>query len=149
MPLDTEATVAPPVLPPHGVQQIRALNPSAKTIGPRNPSGGPKGATMMTAPAAHNAIGQAMVQPTNVTGAQSLSPVLQRPEVVSPPLIHGGTGAPPPMSSGSARVNLANATNRGSINGVTVIRPTAGPSGIGGPTQPRYGINGTTVQNRH
>jgi hypothetical protein len=53
------------------------------------------------------------------------------------------------VSPAAARVNLVNATNRGSINGATLVRPAAGPSLIGGPAQVRYGINGTTVQNKH
>jgi hypothetical protein len=75
-------------------------------------------------------------------------PALQTPGAVSPPIIHGGPAAPP-LSSGTARVNAANATNRGSVNGATMIRPATGPSVIGGPAQARYGINGTTLQNRH
>jgi hypothetical protein len=74
-------------------------------------------------------------------------PALQRSGAVSPPIVHGGPAAPP-VSSGTARVNIANATNRGSVNGATVIRPATSPSVIGGPAQARYGINGTTVQNR-
>jgi hypothetical protein len=50
---------------------------------------------------------------------------------------------------GTPRVNVANVTNRGSVNGATVIRPANGASVIGGPAQARYGINGTTVQNKH
>jgi hypothetical protein len=44
---------------------------------------------------------------------------------------------------------VANRTNRGNVSGATVIRPATSPSVIGGPAQARYGINGTTVQNRH
>ena len=37
----------------------------------------------------------------------------------------------------------------GSINRTTVVRPATTPPPIGGPAQPRYGINGTMVQGRH
>jgi hypothetical protein len=138
VPIDTEATVAPPVLPPHGVvqQQIRIISSGVKTLGRGN-----------AAPTARNAIGQPVVPPKNIAGAQPPALALQRPGALSPPIIHGGTAAPP--ISSAARVNLANATNRGSVNGAIVIRPATGPSVIGGPAQARYGINGTMVQNRH
>jgi hypothetical protein len=145
-----EAAVAPPVLPPRGVtqQQIRTINPSVKTVNPGNASRSQAGAMTITAPTARNAIGQPVVSPKNFSGAQPPLPALQRPGAVSPPIIHGGPTAPP-VSSGAARVNVANATNRGSVNGATVVRPATGPSVVGGPAQARYGINGTTVQNRH
>ena len=103
----------------------------------------------ITAPAARNAIAQPVVLPKNFTGAQL--PVLtpQRLGAGSPPILHGGPAVSPAVSSGSARVNVANGTNRGNLNGATVIRPTTGPPVIGGPAQARYGINGTTVQNKH
>jgi hypothetical protein len=150
VPIDAEAAVAPPVLPPRGVtqQQIR-INPSAKTTNPGISSRRPAGLTPITAPTARNAIGQPVVSPSprNFPGAQPL-PALQGPGAVSPPIVHGGPAAPP-VSSGTARVNVANRTNRGNVSGATVIRPATSPSVIGGPAQARYGINGTTVQNRH
>jgi hypothetical protein len=150
VPIDAEAAVAPPVLPPRGVtqQQIRTINPSVKTVNPGNASRSQAGAMTITAPTARNAIGQPVVSPKNFSGGQPPLPALQRPGAVSPPIIHGWPAAPP-VSSGAARVNVANATNRGSVNGATVVRPATGPSVIGGPAQARYGINGTTVQNRH
>jgi hypothetical protein len=149
VPNDAEAPVAPPVLPPRGVtqQKIRTINPSVKTVNPRNSSRSQAGAVTVTAPTASNAIGQPVVSPKDFSGAQRLSPALQRPGAVSPQIINGGPAVPP--ISRTARVNAANATNRGSVNGTTVIRPATGPSIIGGPAQARYGINGTTVQNRH
>ena len=147
VPIDAEATVAPPVLPPHGVtqQQTRTVNPSGKT--PANPvSRATMGAT--TIPTVRNAIGQPVVPPKNFAGAQPPVPTLQRPGTVSPPIIHGGPVAAP-VASGPARVNVANATNRGSVNGATVIRPANAPAVVGGPAVARYGINGTTVQSKH
>jgi hypothetical protein len=150
VPIDAEAAVASPVLP-HGVtqQQIR-INPSVKTTNPGISSRRPAGLAPITAPTVRNAIGQPVASPAprNFPGAQPPLPALQRSGAVSPPIVHGGPAAPP-VSSGTARVNIANATNRGSVNDATVIRPATSPAVIGGPAQARYGINGTTVQNRH
>jgi hypothetical protein len=150
-PIDAEAAVAPPVLPPRGLtqQQIRVTNPSGKTANPGPSSRSQVGVTTMTAPTARNAIGQPVVpSKNNITGAQPSLPAPQRSGAVSPPILHGAPAAAPAVvSSGTARVNVAN--NRGSANGATVIRPANAALGIGGPAQPRYGINGTTVQNKH
>jgi hypothetical protein len=149
--IDAETTVAPPVLPPRAVtqQQIRAINPNVKTVNPRNSSRSQAGAMTITAPTARNAIGQPVVSPKNFSGAQPPLQALQRSDAVSPPTLPGGPVVSPAISSGAARVSGANGTNRGSVSGATVIRPATGPSVIGGPAQARYGINGTTVQNRH
>ena len=151
VPIDAEATVAPPVLPPRSgtQQQIRTINPSVKTANPGNASRSQAGAMTITAPTARNAIGQPVVSPKNFTGAQPPVLTLQRPGAGSSSILHGGPAAPPVVSSGAPRANVANATNRGSVNGATAIRPATGPSVIGGPAQARYGINGTTVQNKH
>jgi hypothetical protein len=150
-PIKAEAAVAPPVLPPRGLtqQQIRITNPSGKTANPGPSSRGQVGATTMTAPTARNAIGQpAVPSKNNITGAQPPLPVPQRSGAMSPPILHGAPAAAPAVvSSATARVNVAN--NRGGVNGATVIRPANAALGIGGPAQPRYGINGTTVQNKH
>jgi len=151
-PSDAGATIAPPVLPPRGVtqQQIRIINPSVKTANPGTSSGSQAGATRTTAPILRNAIGQPVVPPKNLAGAQPpVSPALRAPGAVSPPILHGRSVAPPVVSAGASRVSVANATNRGSVNGATVVRPATGPSAIGGPAQAHYGINGTMVQNRH
>jgi hypothetical protein len=137
--IESGETIAPPVLPPRGVtQQVRIVNPSAK-----NAVNAPHSQTAVitgVAPAVHNPIGQPIVAPKNFVGAQpSASPALRASGVVSPPIV----------SPGSAHVNVAKAPNRGSVNGATVIRPANALSAIGGPAQPRYGINGTMVQNRH
>jgi hypothetical protein len=152
VPIDAEATVAPPVLPPHGVtqQQIRTINPSGKNQSSKTPANSVSRATTgaTTIPTVRNAIGQPVVPPKNFAGAQPPVPTLQRPGTVSPPIIHGGPVAAL-VASGPARVNVANATNRGSVNGATVIRPANAPAVVGGPAVARYGINGTTVQNKH
>jgi hypothetical protein len=150
-PINAEAAVAPPVLPPRGLtqQQIRITNPSGKTANPGPSSRGQVGATTMTAPTARNAIGQPVVpSKNNITGTQPPLPVPQSSGAMSPPILHGApVAAPAVVSSATARVNVAN--NRGGVNGATVIRPANAALGIGGPAQPRYGINGTTVQNKH
>lgn len=137
-PIDAGATIAPPVLAPHGVMQhqIQIVNPNAKKslYAPHVPTV----VTTSTAPIVRNAIGQPVATPKDFGGGQHTTSSLQPGSgVVTRPLVPPTTG----------RLNVAAAANRGS-NGVTV-RPTVTPSGIGGPTAPRYGINGTTVQNRH
>ena len=149
-PINAEAPVAPPVLPPRGVtqQQIRSMNPSEKT-NPGILSRSQAGAPTITAPTLRNAIGQTVILPKNLAGAEpSVLPALRTLGAVSPPILHGGPAAPAVVSSGTTRTNVANATNRGSVNGATVIRPATGPSAIGGPAQAHYGINGTAVQSR-
>src|SRR6516165_9763139 len=145
-PMNAEAPVAPPVLPPRSVtqQQIRSINPGVKTANPGILSRGPAGAPTITAPTLRNAIGQPVVSPKNLAGAQpAVWPALRAPGAVSPPILHAGPAAPPVVASGVSHANVANATNRGSVNGATVIRPATGTSVIGGPAQARYGINGT------
>ena len=154
-PADTKAnvsvgagdTVAPPVLPPHGVTQqlIRTINPSGKT--PANPV---RRATMgaIMGPTVRNAIGQPVVPPKGLAVAQPPPSALQRPGAVSPPIIHSGLIAAP-VASGPARVDVANATNRGSVKGAAVIRPSTAPASVGGPVRPANGINGTAVQSKH
>ncbi len=137
---DAVETVAPPVLPSHGVtpRQARIVNPSAKNL--VNAAHGQASAMTNAAPAARNAIGQPVVASKNFAGTQpSVSLALRAPRVGSPPI----------ASPNTPRVNVANATNRGSVNGATMIRPTIAPSAVGGPAQARSGINGTTVQKRH
>lgn len=138
--IDAGETIAPPVLPPHPVtqHQVRMINPSAKNL--VNAAHGQASAMTNTAPAARNAIGQPVVASKNFAGTQpGVSPALRAPRVGSPPI----------ASPSTPRVNVANATNRGSVNGATMIRPTIAPSAVGGPAQARSGINGTTVQKRH
>jgi hypothetical protein len=140
-PIEAGETIAPPVLPPHGMtqtqHQVRIVNPSAKNS--VNPAHGQGAVTTSMVPAVHNAIGQPIVASKNFVSPQAgPSPALRAPGV-----------SPPVVSPGAARLNLANTTNRGSVNGATVARPTIAPSAIGGPAQPRYGINGTTVHNKH
>jgi hypothetical protein len=145
VPIDAEETVAPPVLPPHGPkpQPNQNANQNPKIVTPGNAARGQAGGAI--APTSRNAIGQPVVAPKNLTGVQSPVPALQRP--VSPPLVHGVPVAAP-VSSGAARVNVANAANHGSINGATVIRPSTAPAGVGGPARAANGINGTTVHSR-
>jgi hypothetical protein len=153
--IDADATPPPPVRPPYGVtqQRNRNVNPSVKIITPQNSVHGQAGAT--TTPAARNAIGQPIAQTKNFVGAQPhRAPALQGRGAPAP-ILHAAPPAAPPVVSSSAahanapNANLATLANRGSINGAGAMRPAAGRSGVGGPTRPNYGINGTTVQNKH
>jgi hypothetical protein len=127
-------------MPPKGVtqHQLGITNPNAKAL--VNAPHSQTGVMISTPPAVRNAIGQPIVAPKNFVGAQPAgSPAQRTSGFVSPPIV----------SPSSAHVNVATATNHGSINGATVIRPVIAPPGIGGPIKAHYGINGTTVQNRH
>ncbi len=149
VPIDGGVTIALPVLPPRGQQQTRTSNPSVKIVNPTSSSRGQAGAG--PSPAARNAIGQSVSSQRNFVGLPPAAPpALPRPGAGSSLIIHGvlSGSAAPAVPSGTARVTVANAVNRGSINGASAIHPTIAPSIIGGPTAARYGINGTTVQNR-
>lgn len=137
--MDAGETIPPPVLPPHGVtqHQLRITNPSAKVL--VNAPHSQAGVVISTPAAVRNAIGQPTVVPKNLVGAQpGVSPAQRTSGVISPPVV----------SSGTVHLNVATA-NHGSINGATAVRRGIAPPGIGGPAQAHYGINGTTVQNRH
>lgn len=148
IPIDTEPTVAPPVLPSHGImqQQIHPLDLNGKAVSPGNLPRGQTGATTIAAPIPRNAIGQSAAPARNFVGAQPIAG-LQRPGATAPPILHGAIAAPPAVSS-ATRLNFANAINRGGVTGAAVIRPIAVSSGIGGPARAAYGINGTTVQSK-
>jgi hypothetical protein len=153
VPIDAGETVAPPVFPRRrGVeqQQVRIINPSAKNL--VNAPHGQTGVRTSTAPTTHNAIGQPVVPPKNLVGSQpAVLPALRASGAISPPILHSVPGAPGTRGgpAASSVVSSGNAANHGSVNGTTVIRPATMPPPIGGPAQPRYGINGTMVQNRH
>jgi hypothetical protein len=74
-PINAEAAVAPPVLPPRGLtqQQIRITNPSGKTGNAGPSSRGQVGATAMPAPTARNAIGQPVIPPKNNMPAAAMA----------------------------------------------------------------------------
>ncbi len=147
--IDTGEAVAPPGLPPRA-QDMRTRNPSVKIVIPVNPS---RSQTAASPAPVRNAIGQSVSSPRNFVGPQSTvsSSALRRPGAGSLPIIHGvGKGSVASVvPSATARVTLANAPNRGSINGSSVIHPATAPSIIGGQAAARYGINGTTVQQKH
>lgn len=153
-PVDAERALPPPVLPPQGVtpQRNRTINPGVK-ISPANVA---HSQTETTMPAVRNAIGQPVRQPKNFVGTQPQVPPAQQPSGAAPTIgLRGASpAAPPVVSSNPAHanapaVNVATAANRGSVNGAALIRPAAAPTTIGGAVRPNYGINGTTVQNKH
>jgi hypothetical protein len=152
--IEGEGTVPPPVLPPQGVRQQRnrTINPSAKIVTPGNTARRQSNGTI--APVIRNAIGQPIVQSKGLATQPHAPSALQIPGAV-PPTLHGAPPTrPPAISSNPAHATppVANAAplwNRGSVNGVGVIRPGAAPSTIGGAARPNYGINGTTVRTKH
>jgi len=149
VPIETDETVVPPVLPPHGATQQSNSNPTVKIIAPGNQTHSQQNVGTLT-PTVRNAIGQSIIAPKSFVGGQPHLSPLQNTSPVLPPILHGAPAAAPPVVlSGTARANVVNTGNRGGINATTVIRPQITPSAIGGPALPRYGINGTTVQNKH
>jgi hypothetical protein len=150
--VDPEAIVAPPVLPGKTPQRNPSLSPSVK-IAPPNAVRGHPAATLQPL---RNAIGQPIAQPKNLIARppQVSTPVLQRPGTMSlVGVARGASGAPTISSPNLARApttaSVATLSNRGGINGAGVIRTAGAPSIIGGPARQSYGINGTTVQNKH
>jgi len=152
VPIETDETVVPPVLPPHGATQQLKSNPTVKIIGPGNETHSQQNVGALT-PTVRNAIGQPIIAPKSFVGGEPHLSPLQNTSPAAPPILHSAPAAAPPVvSSSTARtgpptVSIATVPNRGSVNGTTLSRP-ATPA-IGGPAQPHYGINGTTVQNRH
>jgi hypothetical protein len=132
----------------------RTVNPNVKIVPPGNAAHGPAAGT--STPAVRNAIGQPVVAPKNLVGSEAhMSSGLQARGAVLPPSLHAAPAVAPPVVSfkparaNAPAVNVANAANRGSINGAGLTRPAAAPGGIGGAARPNYGINGTAVQNKH
>jgi len=147
VPIETNETVVPPALPPRGATQQSNSNPTVKIIAPGNQTHSQQNVGTLT-PTVRNAIGQPIIAPKSFVGGQPHLSPLQNTSPVPPPILHGAPAAAPPVV-GTARANVANTGNRSSINATTMIRPQTTPSAIGGPAPPRYGINGTTVQNKH
>jgi hypothetical protein len=98
-------------------------------------------------PAVRNAIGQPILPRSVMVEAPHISPSVQAPGLVPKPTAR--SIAAPPVSPSPIRrgafhpVTTAGVPTTGSTR---LIRPWAGPAGIGGPAHPVGGINGTTVR---
>jgi hypothetical protein len=139
-----EAIVAPPVLPPKSTTQQRnpGLSPSVKIVPMASVLRGHSAATTQ---APRNAIGQPVAAPKNFNATHAhVSPALQAPGVIHAP----PPAASPKLMGGNSVTANAALSNRASINGAAVSRPSS-TSAIGGPARPNYGLNGTTLQNKH
>ena len=152
--IDLEATVPPPVLPPQGFARQRGRNAisSVKIVTPGNSAAHDR-AGAITPHAVRNAIGQLVIQSKNFPAAQAQVSAALRTLGVMPPVWRGAIAPAPVVSSvpghpNTPAVNVASLASRSS-NGAGVIRPAMPPSGVGGPARPTYGINGTTVQDKH
>ena len=100
-------------------------------------------------PAVRNAIGQP-IQPSSVmVEAPHMSPSVRAPGLVPKPITRS-VAAPPVSPSPIGRGTLHPVTTAGvpTTGGTRLIRPWAGPVGIGGPAHPVGGINGTTVRTK-
>jgi hypothetical protein len=149
VPTEAYETVAPPVVPLHGVtqQSNQKLEPIVKIVPPGNQTHAEQGGA--PTPTMRNAIGQSILATKKVAGGQPHLSPLQNAGAATSPILHGAPAAALAASSGIARVNVANTANRDSVDGTTMIRPATTPPTIGGPAPLHYGINGTTVQNKH
>ena len=101
-------------------------------------------------PAVRNAIGQP-IQPRSVmVETPRMSPSVQAPGLVPKPITRSVAApqvSPSPIRRGTFHpVTTAGVSSAGSTGGTRLIRPWAGPVGIGGPAHPVGGINGTTVR---
>jgi hypothetical protein len=150
--VDPEAIVAPPVLPGKTPQRNPSLSPSVKIAPPSTVRGHPAA----TSHPLRNAIGQPIAQPKNLVARppQVSTPVLQGPGTRSLVGVARGASVAPTISSPNlarapTSASVATLSNRTGINGAGVIRTSGAPSIIGGPARQSYGINGTTVQNKH
>jgi hypothetical protein len=145
-------TVAPPVLPPHRPRQQsnQNISPTVKTGTTGKPTHTQQSGGTAT-PTMRNAIGQPIIAPKNFVGGElHLSP-LQNASTAAAPILRGAPAAAASRASHTAAptASVATVTNRGSINGASVFRPSTAPTAIGGAARPNYGINGTTVGTKH
>jgi len=98
-------------------------------------------------PVVRNAIGQP-IQPSRVTVETPHLPSSVRAPGLVPKTITRSVVPAPPVSSPVGRGTFHPVTTAGvsSTGSTRLIRPWAGPVGIGGPAHPVGGINGTTVR---
>jgi hypothetical protein len=147
-PIDADVTV---LTPRRGFTPVnRNAKAGLKIIKPENFTRRPD-ITTPVKPVVRNAIGQPVPSRSVMIGAPRLAPSVQAPGAA--PKTMTRSIVPPPQVSPSIvlRTPLRPATtvdvsSTGRIDGSRLIRPSAAPSGIGGPAHPVGGINGTTVR---
>jgi hypothetical protein len=156
VPIDAkEATVAPPVLPPHRPmpQPNRNANQNPRIVTPGNAARSQ--ARGAITPTSRNAIGQPIVQSKALAVTQPHpAPAVQAPGAVPPQIFRGEPSTTAPTVSSNlgqpqAAAHVTGLGTRSSVNGAAVIRPSTTAAGIGGPVRPANGINGTVVQSKH
>jgi hypothetical protein len=145
-PVDADMTI---LAPRGGFTPVnRNANASLKIAKPENFSRRPDITTPIK-PVVRNAIGQAVPSRSVMIGAPRLAPSVQVPGAVpktsivpAPPVSPSTVGRTPVRPTTTVGVS-----STGRIDGSRLmIRPSAAPSGIGGPAHPVGGINGTTVR---
>jgi len=147
-PIDADATV---LTPRAGFTPInRKANASLKIVKPENFTRRP-GVTAPIKPIVRNAIGQPIQSRSVMIEGPRLAPSMQVPGAAPKAITRSVVAAPPVSPSTIGRAPLHPATtvgipSTGRIDGSRLIRPSAAPTGIGGPAHPVGGINGTTVR---
>lgn len=146
--IDADATV---MTPRGGFTPVdRNANASQRFARPENFTRRP-GVSAPIALVVRTAIGQP-VQPRSVmVEAPHVTPLVQAPRVVpkaiTPNLFPARPASPSNVGRTTFRaVGTAGVPDAGRIDGTHLIRPSAAPIGIGGPSHAAGGINGTTVR---
>jgi hypothetical protein len=102
-------------------------------------------------PVVRNAIGQPVPSRSVMIEAPHLAPSVQVPGTVPKTIMRSIVPPSPVTPSTVGRTSLRPNTtvgisSPGRIDGARLIRPPAGPVGVGGPAHPAGGLNGTTVR---
>jgi hypothetical protein len=147
-PVEADVTV---LAPRGGFTAVnRKANASLKIAKPENFSRLPN-TTVPIKPVVRNAIGQVVPSKSAIIGAPRFAPSVQVPgaapktitrSIVPPPLVSPSNVGRTPLRP----TTTVGVSSTGRIDGSRLIRPSAAPSGIGGPAHTAGGINGTTVR---
>ena len=99
-------------------------------------------------PIVRNAIGQPVQSRSVLIELPRLAPSVQVPGAVSKTITRSVVPAltVSPSTTPFHPTTTVGISSTGRIDGVRLIRPSAAPTGIGGPAHPAGGINGTTVR---
>jgi hypothetical protein len=145
----------------NGSRSPRHVNPSLKIGTPGNfpahrlsTSGAPKFTE-------RNAIGAPVAEHDGIRSRDDESHGL--PAHISPPVVQGtsageagglneskgGIERPTNPHSSASPIVIAPVSQRGTVSGTGLIRPSTTPSGLGGPAKVAVGINGSNIRSKH
>ncbi|MFY9839028.1 MAG: hypothetical protein WAK55_21640 [Xanthobacteraceae bacterium] len=147
-PIDADVTV---LTPRGGFTPVnRNAKAELKIVKPENFTRRPN-ITAPIKPIVRNAIGQLVQSRSVLIESPRLAPSVQVPGAVPKAITRSVVPAPTVAPSTIGRTPFHPTTtvgisSTGRIDGARLIRPSAAPTGIGGPAHPAGGINGTTVR---